>query len=101
MILIIDVGYTSFPFAVISAFTLQKFKCIRSISPEILIILNVILTYKITEVILEGGFVFVFCERESKYTHLLKCNLNTCMKVVEEAVVNLEHYLGSSHATLG
>lgn len=96
-IIIMDVGYTSFHFAFISDFTYKSF-C--SISPESLIILNVILTYKITEVILEGGFAFVFYRREGKYTHMLKCNLNTCMKVVEEPVINLEHYLGSSHATL-
>lgn len=98
MIIIIDVEYKSFHFAFISDFILQKFIC--STSPESLIILNVILTYKITEVVLEGSFVFVFCKRESKYTHMLKCNLNTCKKVVEEPVINLEHYVGSSRATL-
>lgn len=41
--------------------------------------------------ILEGSFVFVFCKRESKYTNLLKCNLNTCMKVLEEPVTNVEY----------
>lgn len=97
--IIIDVEYKSFHFAFISDFTLQKFQFICSISPESLIILNVILTYKIAEVVLEGSFAFVFCKRESKYTHMLKCNLNTCKKVVEEPVINLEHYLGSSRAT--
>lgn len=100
MIIIIDVEYKSFHFAFISDFTLQKFKFICSISPESLIILNVILTYKITEVVLDGGFVFVFCKRERKYAHMLKCNLNTCKKVVEEPVINLQRYLGSSRATL-
>lgn len=60
VIITIDVGYTSFHFVLVSDLTLQKFKFIYSISPERLIIPNIILTYKITEVILEGSFVFVF-----------------------------------------
>lgn len=91
VIITIDVGYTSFHFVLVSDLTLQKFKFIYSLSPERLIIPNIILTYKITEVMLEGNFVFVFCKRESKYAHLLKCNLNTCMKVLEEPVTNLEY----------
>lgn len=100
MIIKIDVGYTSFHFASISDFIFEKFKFICSISPGSLTVLNVIVIYKITEVILEGIFVFVFCKREIKYTYMLKCNLNTCVEVVEEPVINLEHYLGSSHVIL-
>jgi len=49
VIIIIDVGYMSFHFAFIRDFALQQFKFICSVSSESLIILNVILTCKITE----------------------------------------------------
>lgn len=95
VIIIINVGYKIFHFVLISNLISYKFIC--SISPGIL---NVILTYKITEVILEGGFVFVFCKRESKYVHMVNSSLNTSVKVVEKPVINLGCYLGSSCATL-
>lgn len=98
VIIKINVGYKFFHFVLISDLISYKFICF--ISPGSLIILNVILTYKITEVILEGGFVFVFCKRESKYIHMLNSSLNTCVKVVEKPVINLGCYLGSSCATL-
>lgn len=58
VIIVINVGYKFFHFAFISDLISHKFIC--SISPGSLIILNIILTYKITEVILEGGFILYF-----------------------------------------
>lgn len=75
VIIVINVGYKFFHFAFISDLISHKFSC--SISSGSLIILNIILTYKITEVILEGGFIFVFCKRESKYIHILNSSFNT------------------------
>lgn len=98
VIIVINVGYKFFHFAFISYLISHKFIC--SISPGSLIIRNIILTYKITEVILEGGFIFVFCKRESKYVHMLSSSFNTCVKVVEKPVINLGFYLGCSCATL-
>lgn len=94
VIIVINVGYKFFHFAFISYLISHKFIC--SISPGSLIILNIILTYKITEGILEGGFIFVFCKRESKYVHML----SSSVKAVEKPVINLGCYLGSSCATL-
>lgn len=86
-----------FHFAFIS--NLISHKSIFCIFPGSLIILNIILTYKITEVILEGGFIFVFFKRESKYVHILNSSFNTSVKVVEKPVINLGCYQGSSCAT--
>lgn len=78
--------------------SLLKSSSLFAVSPGSLTILNVIVIYKITEV--ERVFAFVFCMREIKYTYMLKCNLNTCVEIVEEPVINLEHYLDSSYVTL-
>lgn len=98
VIIVINVGYKFFHFAFISDLISHKFVC--SISPGSLIILNIILTYKITEVVLESGFIFVFCKRESKYIHMLNSSFNTCVKAVETPVINLGCYLGFTCATL-
>lgn len=98
VIIVMNLGYKFFHFTFIS--DLISHKSICSISPGSLIMLNIILTYKITEVILEGGFIFVFCKRESKYINILNSSFNTFVKVVEKPVINLGCYLGSSCATL-
>lgn len=77
VIIVINVGYQFFHFVFISNLISHKFIC--SISPGSLIILNIILIYKITEVILEGGFIFVFCKRESKYVPMLNSSFNICV----------------------
>lgn len=97
VIIVINVGYEFFHFAFISNLISHKFIC--SISPGSLIILNIILTYKITEVILQGGFIFVFCKRESKYVHMLNFSSNTCVSSRKNSH-KWGCYLGSSYATL-
>lgn len=67
VITVINVGYKFFHFAFISNLISHKFIC--SISPGSLIMLNIILTYKITEVMLEGGFIFVFCKKVNTFVY--------------------------------